>query len=68
MRREANLPELGEFCGGHSLQGFTGEAHVVSHRDGQVCIGAVAILHCERSLLLLQLLLCLQCRSGHLGK
>lgn len=51
--QEADLPELAELGGGHGLEGFTGDAHVIPDRDGQVGIGAVAVLHCEGSLLLL---------------
>lgn len=51
--QEADLPELAELGGGHGLEGFTGDTHVIPDRDGQVGIGAVAVLHSEGSLLLL---------------
>ena len=52
----ADLPELTELCGGHCLESFTSDAHIVPDRDCQVGIGAVAVLHGEGSLLLLCLL------------
>ena len=36
--RRLYLPELTELGGGHGLESFTGDAHVVSDRDCQVCI------------------------------
>lgn len=54
-QREVDLIKLAELYCGHGLQSFTGDARVVPDRKCQVCIGAVAILHGEGSLMLLGL-------------
>ena len=53
VEQDADLVELAELCCGHSLESFTSDAHVVPYREGEIRVGAIAILHGEGSLMLL---------------